>query len=215
MRLVSNSRLATRLKQGAQLVQTLMDENDPESSNTPATGYFDHQPKVIYVMAPDYAYRRKILMPVASDTRWSRLALLGEHLALDIYADQSLSVLSALQAYAIKRPRSQMQIRALVKRLRQWPAPATPVVLPTARSFKELYRYRQHVGYGRRTGCHLQTLALLGQGYQIPGNGQAVSFVGADQYAVFQRVQSETRTVESRLQGIPLSGHVSPAPALA
>ncbi|MFN3355168.1 MAG: hypothetical protein ACK418_04005 [Pseudomonas sp.] len=147
LHLTSNSRLARSLKEAAVLVQALVNENTPDSAPiAPGNAYFDHQQHLLCVLSPDKAFELKRLAPVVPDARWFRLVQLGEQLGVDIYSDHSLSASSALLAYGIERPDTLPQLSALIQRLRQEPTMAAPVVPNAARSFSELYRYRQYVG---------------------------------------------------------------------
>ncbi|WP_460136543.1 hypothetical protein [Pseudomonas sp. S1_E04] len=147
LQLASDSRLARSLKEAAVLVQALVNENTRGSApDAPGNAYFDYQRHILCVLSPGKEFELETLVPATLDARWYRLVLLGEQLEVDIYSDHSLSVSSALRAYAIERPDTRPQLSALIQRLRQWTAPAAPVVANAARSFSELYRYRQYVG---------------------------------------------------------------------
>ncbi|RQO46184.1 hypothetical protein [Pseudomonas sp. KBW05] len=147
LHLTSGSRLARTLKEAAGLLQSILDDNDLSApSNATALHYFDRQQQVLCLWPPAPGHETRTVVPAVPDTRWYRLGLLSEQLGVDVFSDQSLSIGSALQAYAIERPLNQAAIGSLVQHLREWPAPALPVVLNTARSFSELYRYRQYVG---------------------------------------------------------------------
>jgi len=145
--LTSDSRLSRNLKEAAGLLQAIINSHDLGSTDdAPAPAYFDYQRQVLCVLSPDSGREINTLVSKASDERWNRLATLGEQLGSHVYTDQRISMAGALQAYAIECPLSKTEVSLLSQRLRDWPAPAVPVILNSARSFGELYRYRQYIG---------------------------------------------------------------------
>ncbi|TFY93055.1 hypothetical protein DYL61_15995 [Pseudomonas nabeulensis] len=145
VQLNSDSMLASAVKEAAQLLQALLSDNGP-GADAAQTVYFDCQRQVLCAQAQDIRGEIKELVPNEPDERWDRLGQLADKAGTDIYPDQTLSIASVLQVYGIERPFSTQTIDALIQRLRDWPAPPVPVILTAARSFGELYRFRQYVG---------------------------------------------------------------------
>ncbi|NWN63826.1 hypothetical protein [Pseudomonas allii] len=145
--LQSDSRLARNLKEAADLLRAIIDNQDLDTTDdAPQPTYYDYQRQVLCVLSPDSGLEMNTLAPNAPDARWHRLGTLGEQLGSHLYPDRRISIVEVLQAYAIERPLNRTEVRFLSERLRNWPAPAVPVVLNSARSFGELYRYRQYIG---------------------------------------------------------------------
>ncbi|MBV4482551.1 hypothetical protein [Pseudomonas khavaziana] len=180
LHLGSDSRLARSLKDAAGLLQAIMDENDLSASTDTSTSlYFDCQRRQLAVPTPGNEQELGFHIPTHRDARWDKLVAFGNQLGINLYPDPSLSIAAALQAYTLERPWSVSAINALVRRLRQQPAPTVPVVLNASRSLAELYRYQQYVGllndrHILRTALAkvIDTGTLQGaEGLEIPFNG--------------------------------------------
>ena len=173
VQLNSDSLLASTVKEAAQLLQAILSDNDP-GADAAQTAYFDCQRQVLCTQAQDIQREVKELVPNEPDERWDRLGQLANKAGTDIYPDQTLSIANVLQVYGIERPFTTLTIGALIQRLRDWPAPAVPVVLTTARSFAELYRFRQYIGL--LTDRHTMRTALT----QVISSGQLEGEDGLD-----------------------------------
>ena len=181
LQLTSDSRLARHLKEAAALLQAINAESDP-CSTTEASGslYFDYQRKRLCVAGRDDKGELEPEVAGTRDARWHRLAALSEQLHIDIYPDQSLSVAAALHAYAIAPPLDAPATTALAQRLRQWPAPAVPVVLSSARAFTELYYAIQYVGLLNDHFTLCSALAKLISGGVLQGPDGLGMFISGD-----------------------------------
>lgn len=147
LHLTSDSRLARNLKEAAALLQAILDENGLGGTvEAPTNAHFDFKRKLICVLAHGNGQEETTLVPALPDTRWDRLVLLGEQLGIHLYPAYSVSLVDALQAYAIEHPLGREAISALIQRLRDESVPARPVILNTTRSFSELQRFRRYVG---------------------------------------------------------------------
>ncbi len=145
--LTSDSRLARSLKEAAALLQAILNENGlGGTAEAPTNAYFDFKRKLICVLANGNGQEESTRVPSLPDTRWDRLELLSEQLGIHLYPAHSVSLVDALQAYAIERPLGREAISALIQRLRDESVPARPVILNSTRSFSELQRFRRYVG---------------------------------------------------------------------
>ena len=217
LHLKSDSKLARDLKEAATLLKEIIEEMDHGSTDdTPAPDYFDYQRQVLCVLNPDKGHELHTLVPTTPDTRWYRLGLLSEGLGVDIYPDSGLSVVSVMKAYDIKIPLGLEEVRTLIQHLREWPAPEIPVVLNTARSFSELYRYRQYVGLLNDRHIMRAALSRVIDGGTLEGPDGLERFVDADPDTLLATVKSayaqlRVLTDDPQFQAIRIKEKINPA----
>ena len=149
LNLTSSSLLARSLKEAAQHLTAIIEDDGEEGAWASAGDYyFDHIEQAIRVLpgpseAPSEAYE---LRPETPGTRWQALTRLAEKLATDIYPDHSLSLAACLHAYGIEPATTQTGYAALIARLRQWPMPTPPTLFAATRSLDERAIYSRYIG---------------------------------------------------------------------
>lgn len=197
--LASDSRLATDINDAASLLKAVMDDNALGSTTaTPTSAYFDIRRQLICIPAFDEGYALTTVEPENLDTRWYRLGVLGTLIGANIHLDHSLSVADALRAYELQRPHSAAQISALAQRLRQSVPPPAPVVLNDARSFKEVYYFRQYVGLlNDRHELHSALSKAIATG-SLQGRGGLGMFIDSDPDAL----QSTVKKANAHLRAL-------------
>lgn len=170
VQLTSDSLLSRSLKEACSLLQSILVDNTLDSSSDmPVLYYFDFRQQVLQLQHHAEQIDLQPLVPATPDHRWERLGLLAEKLRADVYPDHSLSLAGVMQAYELERPLTVQATLALAQRLHQWPVAASPVVLSTARSFSELYRYRQYVGLLNDRHTVRSALSKVIDGGQLEG----------------------------------------------
>lgn len=150
LHLTSDSLLARTLKEAAQRLKVIVEDNIVEGLQAAtAEYYYDHLKQVVQVLPRREAgeIRSRELRPKTPHTRWEILSRLATKLGTDIYPEHSLSIAACLKAYNIERPLTQTALASLVIRLRQWPMPPVPTLFADARSLRERFDYSLHAGF--------------------------------------------------------------------
>ncbi|MGF6098776.1 hypothetical protein [Pseudomonas sp. 18175] len=146
--LTSGSLLARTVKEAAQHLKAVVENNGDDAPVVVSGYFFDHARQVVSVL-PD---RRKgqtqarDLRPKTPDLRWLALLRLADKLGTDIYPDHSLSLAACLQVYGIERITTKDELAPLVTRLRQWTPTPAPTLHASARSLDERYIYSRFIG---------------------------------------------------------------------
>ena len=149
LQLTSDSLLARTLKEAAQHLSVIIEDDSDEGVHAASgTYYFDHARDAICVLPTQenrhtHAYE---LRPENPGTRWYILRGLAEKLDSHIYPDHSLSLAACLQVYGIERAATQNELTALIGRLRQWPMPPAPTLHAAARSLDERNIFNRFIG---------------------------------------------------------------------
>lgn len=150
LHLASDSLLARTLKEAAQRLKLIVEDNLVEGLQADkAQYYYDHLKQVVQVLPRHEAgeVHGFELRPKTPHTRWDTLNRLAVKLGTDIYPDHSLSIAACLKAYNLERAAPPVAVTRLITRLRQTPLAPAPTLFSAARSLRERFDYSQHLGF--------------------------------------------------------------------
>lgn len=148
LHLTSGSLLARTVKEAAQHLKVIVEENGEAASASLAGYYFDHARQVVSVL-PNRSrgeVQARDFRPKKPGLRWQILCRLAEKIGMDIYPDHSLSLAACLQVYQIERITDQAELAPLIKRLKEWQMMPAPTLHAAARSLDERYIYSRFIG---------------------------------------------------------------------